>query len=441
MKIEKQKTKRKQAGNSILKDELYLKAILSSIQSGVIVIDADKHEILDVNETATKLIGHTKEQIIGKFCHDYICPAEKGKCPITDLKQNIDNAERTLIDSNGKKIPIIKTVVPLTFQNHAYLLESFIDITERKESEDSLREQEEHYRTLFNAITDALFVHKVHEDGTVDKFIEANTVACERLGYTRQELLSMSPYDIDAPDSDVDIKPFSQRILAGESVTFEQTHITKDNRRIPVEIHAQLFKLSSQPAVLSLARDVTERKKSEEEIMKALSLLNSTIESTADGILVVDREGKIERFNQKFVQMWNIPKSIVESRNDNKALSFVLDQLENPESFLSKVKELYDHPDEKSFDVITFKDGRYFERYSQPQEIEGKILGRVWSFRDVTDRKKAEDRLKKSEKELQKRVKELEEFYDMAVGRELRMKQLKEENEELKEALIKHKKS
>ena len=131
--------------------------------------------------------------------------------------------------------------------------------------------------------------------------------------------------------------------------------------------------------------------------MNHLSLLNSTIESTADGLLVVDRDGKIVKFNRKFIRMWDIPESIVESRDDDKVLSFVLDQLKDPESFLSKVKELYARPNEKSFDVIEFKDGRYFERYSQPQEIEGKILGRVWSFRDVTDKKKAIASLKASE--------------------------------------------
>jgi PAS domain S-box-containing protein len=147
-----------------------------------------------------------------------------------------------------------------------------------------------------------------------------------------------------------------------------------------------------------LAKTITtERNKTEEEIMKNLSLLNSTIESTADGILVVDRKGKIVRFNRKFLQMWKIPERIVGSGDDDEALSFVLDQLKNPQGFLSKVKELYAHPGEKSFDLIEFKDGRYFERYSQPQEIEGKVLGRVWSFRDVTDRKKAEAALRASE--------------------------------------------
>ena len=145
------------------------------------------------------------------------------------------------------------------------------------------------------------------------------------------------------------------------------------------------------------ARDTRGRKKTEEEIMKNLSLLNSTIESTADGILVVDREGKIVRFNRKFLRIWKIPEFIVASRDDDRTISFVLEQLKDPDGFLSKVKELYAHPEERSFDLIEFKDGRYFERYSQPQEIGGKILGRVWSFRDVTDRKKTEAALKASE--------------------------------------------
>ena len=92
-----------------MKDELYLETILSSIQAGVIIIDVERHEIVDVNEAAAKLIGASKERIIGRICHKYVCPADKGKCPITDLKQVIDNSERTLIDINGKTIPI-KTV-------------------------------------------------------------------------------------------------------------------------------------------------------------------------------------------------------------------------------------------------------------------------------------------------------------------------------------------
>jgi diguanylate cyclase (GGDEF)-like protein/PAS domain S-box-containing protein len=124
-----------------------------------------------------------------------------------------------------------------------------------------------------------------------------------------------------------------------------------------------------------------------------LSLHDATIESTADGILVVGRSGRWESFNRNFLDMWNVSPEIVSTRDDNAALDFVLEQLEDPAGFKSKVRELYDTPAAESFDELRFKDGRVFERYSRPQRLQGHTVGRVWSFRDVTQRKLAEARL------------------------------------------------
>src|SRR4030043_1074278 len=143
---------------------------------------------------------------------------------------------------------------------------------------------------------------------------------------------------------------------------------------------------------------IEERKQAEDTLRSTLSLLGATLESTADGILVVDSIGKIVTFNHKFIQMWQIPESVIESRNDDQALAFVLDQLKHPEKFLSKVRELYADPNAESYDMLEFSDGRVFERYSLPQKIGGVIVGRVWSFRDVTDRVQSEEAVLESEK-------------------------------------------
>jgi PAS domain S-box-containing protein len=133
------------------------------------------------------------------------------------------------------------------------------------------------------------------------------------------------------------------------------------------------------------------------ELRQSLSLQNATLESTADGILVVNLQGKIVSSNKKFREMWRIPEEIVNAGDDEQALAYVLQQLADPPSFLAKVGELYAQPAAESFDLIHFQDGRVFERYSIPQYLDEQIVGRVWSFRDVTTRTLVEEALYQSE--------------------------------------------
>ena len=106
--------------------------------------------------------------------------------------------------------------------------------------------------------------------------------------------------------------------------------------------------------------DITERKRTEEELERSRSLLKASLESTADGILVVDARGRISQCNRKFAEMWRLPPEIMVSQEDDRALAFVLAQLEAPEEFLRKVKDLYARPEAESFDTLRFNDGPTF---------------------------------------------------------------------------------
>lgn len=127
-----------------------------------------------------------------------------------------------------------------------------------------------------------------------------------------------------------------------------------------------------------------------EQTRVTASLLQTTLEATADGILVIDPQGKVESYNRRFLDLWQIPAEIAESQDDNKLLGHVLSQLKEPDTFIAGVQALYAKPDASSFDELEFNDGRIFERYSQPQRVGNDILGRVWSFRDVTERRRME---------------------------------------------------
>jgi PAS domain S-box-containing protein len=156
-----------------------------------------------------------------------------------------------------------------------------------------------------------------------------------------------------------------------------------------------LAQIQSRDAALQKAHATLEKRVEERtaELERSLSVLHATLESTADGLLVMDDRGRVSSYNKKFVTMWRLEQSVVDTGDEKQMLAAVLDQLKEPEQFLQRIKELNANNDSNSYDLIYFKDGRVFERYSQPQRLGRDSLGRVWSFRDITERRLAEQRL------------------------------------------------
>lgn len=145
--------------------------------------------------------------------------------------------------------------------------------------------------------------------------------------------------------------------------------------------------------IIATGHDVSDRVRTEEELRGANSILAATLESTADGILVVDRDGRITSCNSRFATMWRLPDTASNSADDEYLMGLVLEQLCDPGAFLAKVGELYADPEAASHDTLEFLDGRVFERDSLPQRIDGEVVGRVWSFRDMSEHRRLQDEL------------------------------------------------
>ena len=129
-----------------------------------------------------------------------------------------------------------------------------------------------------------------------------------------------------------------------------------------------------------------ERQRAAEQLRHTLSLLQSTLDATGDGVLVVDLAGHVISFNQRFVELWHIPAELAASRDDQRLLGYVVDQLQDPGGFLAHVQALYADVEREARDLVAFRDGRRLERSTGPHRLDGRVVGRVWIFRDASPR-------------------------------------------------------
>jgi len=273
-----------------------------------------------------------------------------------------------------------------------------IDVTKRKQAEDALRRSKERYRVHFQAASDVIF--------SIGKDFRLRDVspAVERLlGYKPEELIGRRMRTLQILPAKYFIPALTRlrRVLARERLPPSLWEfVAKDGER-------RLFEISAAPlvsdgetvGVVCVARDVSESKRAEEELRHREELLRDILEATCDGIVVVDNEDRVLHANSTFVRMWQIPPDLLEARNGRRLLTGSLAQLENPRAMLVKMKRLAG-TDEEVSDTLHFKDGRVFEYVSVPFVQNEQTVGRIASFRDVTQRTRAEEQLRQKQEEL-----------------------------------------
>jgi len=268
---------------------------------------------------------------------------------------------------------------------------------ERHRTAEALRENEERFRQVVETIREVFWLR----DRNTGRILYISPAYETIWGRTVEEMYLKGPSFMEnVHPEDKERVSISHKALYEENRPFEEEYrIFRPDRSIRwvrARTYPVFDRSGSVTRHVGIAEDITGRKRAEDALRRSEIRLKGILEATADGILAVDHQGKVISVNRRFAEMWRIPPKLVERGDDDALLAYVFDQLADPEAFMAKVRELYGS-DKEETSVILFKDDRVFERFSSPLILKSSIVGRIWSFRDITGRKRAEDALRQTE--------------------------------------------
>ncbi|MGA3215165.1 MAG: PAS domain S-box protein [Acidimicrobiales bacterium] len=379
--------------------EANLAGLLGDIPDVVVVLDP-QGRLLWGNHAAERLFGRLLHDSIGLPALDLVHPDDL-ELVLRSLASVQKKEVGTLIEVRAKAVTgwrLLEVLgAPVNWYGYPAVLFSMRDLTERRRFEVA-RSEEARFRSLVhNAAAITLLVSPTG-------IVESVSGALSRLlGHDPELVEQRALAELVSPVDHPALATALRQALRGASASNPVTVVVRmlrhaSDESVPFEL--SFVNLIEDPIVggfVVSAHDITALVAAEREVRDTLSLLTATLESTADGLLVVDIAGHITSFNRRFTEMWHLPDSILAQRDDATVIDFAIEQLAEPQTFRTRVEELYAAPEAESYDSIEFKDGRVFERYSRPQRVDGEIVGRVWSFRDVTDAKRTEEELRESE--------------------------------------------
>ncbi|PWR69521.1 PAS domain S-box protein [Methanospirillum stamsii] len=311
----KKAIERRRAVTDLKEKSEYLNSIFSSVKEGIAIIDAHTHEILDVNPAAEDLIGTEKRNIINRLCHAFLCPDEEGKCPVSSLHQMVDHSKRTLITADGTLVPIIKSVVPFTFQGRECLLETFFDYSEQERAhndllapyeqisateeelreqynelrslQESLQESEKKFRTIVETSPDAIW--DLSPDG-VFTYISPQSSAI--IGYSPEELIGNNLGTILNPEGRRKMKGILEDGMVRKSglLTFEIPALHKDGSQRILNIRSFPLEDTSgnRTGFRGITCDVTERTVMIQALKESEERFRLMAERSSDLIIILN---------------------------------------------------------------------------------------------------------------------------------------------------------
>lgn len=440
---------RKRAQEALERSEGKFRNLFANSQVGIFRTRVEDGLILDANQRTIELMGYSSAvDVIGKksALEFYLNPAERASM-LAKLKQEqeVNNFEVEFRQEDGS---VRSGLCSLRLNLEENCIEgTIVDISDRKEAAMALAASEGRLRQQSQALT-SLAQSKALSEGNLKSALEAISEAAaaslgvERIGiwlfnsdrsqlrcadfYERSQNRHSITEGFTAAEHPTYFRELAaaRTVAAGDARNDPRMHEFLSDYLIPYGIAANLdapirvggkivgvvchehigntrhWTLSEQNFAASIADFVAlalaanERASAQAILRRNNALLKAQQEAAPDGILVVDEHQKVFFYNRRFCELWQIPESLIASRNDRQLLDYVLAQLEQPQEFLAKVEYLYQHPTEISRDEICFRDGRIFDRYSSPvQSNRGEYYGRIWFFQDITERKQRENSL------------------------------------------------
>ncbi|MBN2323334.1 MAG: PAS domain-containing protein [Spirochaetes bacterium] len=393
-------TEKMQTLTELQESEERLRKIFDTVQAGIFIIEEKTRTIQDVNHAAVRMIGDSRETIIGQVCHRYIRHKQGEGCPISDLGRTVDNSEKMLITSKGTETPILKTVIPFSFKDKRYLIESFLDLSAVKKAEEALTEERNLLRTLIDNIPDLIYVK--NSEG---RYILANEAMLRTIGLEgREDLIGKTDLELFPDELASRYRQDDEKVIkTGRAVVNREEQVPDSFTHTMrwVSTYKAPFKNPAGKIIglVGVSRNITEQKEAEQKVRHEQDLLKTLMDSIPDMIYFKDRESRFTRINLHHATVLGVKNpedAIGKSDRDFFTSEHAADAYQDEQRIIKSKEPLIN-----KIEKIRKSDGVFLWASATKVPIinqDGEVLGTVGISRDITELKETEDRLQEAKK-------------------------------------------